>query len=151
MAHRYADLARENVKLKHQLDQVHAQLHDYAEQLQAAQAQLADWRELLLDNDLIEPTPREALWSLVSRYDFPPIGLPGGRWVGGCEEAWSEALCHGLSDAEVEHALALSDEGGLALGGALADLLAAPDPRCEAHRGEQEGWWDAAWRQEVGT
>jgi hypothetical protein len=103
-------------------------------ELEAAREQLASWRELLLEHDLVEPTPREALGASMSFWEWPPLRLGSGRWIGGCEHAWGELLCHGLTDAEVDEALALDGDEGLDHGGDPDEMTADEDPRCAACR-----------------
>lgn len=112
---RHVDLAAENAQLRRELND--------------ARQQLAEWRGLLVENDLIEPTPSEHLWYMLMGFDWPPMKLDRVGWVGGCEHAWSAALCHVLNAAEIEE-LRRREGEGLDLGGDASDITETTDPRC---------------------
>lgn len=113
----YAALVAENARLR----------QDLAE----AREQLAEWRFLLVENDLIEPTPREDLRQKMEFWGWPFMYLDSGRWVGGCEHAWAELLCHGLTDDEVSELSARDGSDGLEHGADPSEITPADDPRCD--------------------
>lgn len=120
------DLIAENASLRHALEH--------------ANEQLAEWRELLIDNDLIEPTPRGELQRLIEwTLDEVILQLPSGRIVGGCPASWTAEACHGLTDEEVALVVALTSEHetvGIAYAPQEA-ISSENDPRCETCKAQR--------------
>lgn len=140
---RYADLVVENARLRAEVERLrHEQKHD--------REQLAEWRQLLVESDLVKPTPREALWSLLSYYNAPPMWFERVGWVGGCEHAWGQALCHVLTDAEVDLGNTRESDGGLDFGADPREITDETDPRCDECRGRACHWRDVPAEGEKG-
>lgn len=117
----YANLVAENAQLR--------------QALADANEQLAEWRELLLDNDLVEATPREHLWDILSLHSWTPMKM-SDRWIGGCEHSWSDLVCHGLTDQQIDELVKRDEGDGLDIGEHPSTITAETDPRCEDCRGE---------------